>query len=148
MYAELRERDPEDVWLYNSAGWIYRGVDDREALRWLLDGIDMARETWDQLDEPHDAALVAQVETFLADWVRPPYPPSSAMDGSFSIPKVRPCGHCGFDPDQPPPEARLPATQAGATTKVVMALAWFPSNEWAESRPASSGLPAIPQVSH
>lgn len=33
LYAELRARDPEDVWLNNSAAYSYGGVDDREALR-------------------------------------------------------------------------------------------------------------------
>ena len=47
LYAELRERDPDDVWLYNSAGYIYAGVDVAEALRWLLDGIDVAIATGD-----------------------------------------------------------------------------------------------------
>ena len=71
LYAELRRRDPDDVWLYNSAGFIYRGVDDREALRWCLDGIDVAiatgdpdrvieqllemtRDLWEALGEPPD----------------------------------------------------------------------------------------------
>lgn len=47
LYAELRQRDPEDVWLYNSAAFAYEEVDDPEALRWLRDGIEMAIETGD-----------------------------------------------------------------------------------------------------
>ena len=74
LYAELRERDPDDVWLYNSAGWAYGRVDDPEALRWLLGGIDVAIETgdpdqvigqlldmtrdcWDRVGAAHDADL-------------------------------------------------------------------------------------------
>ncbi|MCP3859910.1 MAG: hypothetical protein GY704_09675, partial [Phycisphaeraceae bacterium] len=78
LYAELRKRDPDDVWLYNSAGWAYGRVDDPEALRWLLLGIDVAIETgdpdqvigqlldmtrdcWDRLGEDHDADRIARV---------------------------------------------------------------------------------------
>ena len=89
LFAELRRRDPDDVWLYNSAGWAYARVDDREPLRWLREGmrvaidtgdaeqvmgqlLGMAQECWDRLDEAHDADLVAQVEAFERDWVRRP----------------------------------------------------------------------------
>lgn len=150
LYAELRERDPDDVWLYNSAGWIYRGSDDPEALRWLLDGIevairtgdydqvigqllDMATETWDRLTEPHDGELVARVEAFQRDWVRPPFQPARSVSGPHAEPEARRCGHCGFDPDRPPLAARTPGrtTRSDAPAKVELSLAWFRADEWA-----------------
>lgn len=150
LYAELRRRDPDDVWLYNSAGWAYARVDDREALRWLLDGIDvaietgdadrvigqlldMARRCWDRLDEPHDAELVARVESFERDWIRPPRGSTvSSMPSGLDEPKRR-CRHCGFDParsprSSPPTDGR-PRRRESA--RVALSLAWFPADEWA-----------------
>jgi tetratricopeptide (TPR) repeat protein len=144
LYAELRERDPDDVWLYNSAGYIYAGVDDREALRWCLDGIEVALATgdpdqvvvqllqmaegrWTALGEPVDDALVARVDDFVASWkpggTSRRWPDMPARAHRF-------CDHCGADPASsigtelhslPSPSGRPPA----------VALAWFPASEWA-----------------
>ncbi len=150
LFAGLRRRDPDDVWLYNSAGWAYSRVDDHEALRWLLDGIEVAIETgdpdqvigqlldltrdcWDRVDEPHDAELVARVEAFQQDWVRPPYRPSASRKRlPLDEPKRR-CGHCGFDPDRPSLSARTPVgpLRRDEPGKVALSLAWFPADEWA-----------------
>ncbi len=150
LFGELLERDPHDVWLYNSAGWAYGRVDDREALRWLLRGIDvavetgdadqligqllgMARDCWERLGDPHDADLVARVEAFQRAWVRPSYRNRvSNVSPAPDRPRRR-CGHCGFDPDRPP----LPTSTSGRQTdasgsaKVALSLAWFPAAEWA-----------------
>jgi hypothetical protein len=111
LYAELRRRDQDDVWLYNSAGFIYAGVDDREALRWCLDGIevairtgdpdevvdqllDMARSLWTALDEPLDQDVVDRVES------------------STRARRVR------------------RASRRVRSAPIPVALAWFPADEW------------------
>ena len=148
LYAELRARDPDDVWLYNSAGYIYAGVDDPEALRWLLDGIDaaiatgdydqvigqlvgMTRERWDRLGLQPDADVIARVESFQRTWARPLYRPNASADLP-PIPELRPCAHCGFDPDSPPSSALTAARSRAveASSKMVLSLAWFPADEW------------------
>jgi tetratricopeptide (TPR) repeat protein len=124
LYAELRRRDPGDVWLYNSAGFVYRGVDDREALRWCLDGIDvaiatgdpdhvveqlvaMSRDLWAALDEPPDRALLDRVAAFMASWS-----PAARRRPRRAEPAV----------PAPAPAAR--------TTSMPVALAWFPVDQW------------------
>jgi tetratricopeptide (TPR) repeat protein len=148
LFAELRERDPDDVWLYNSAGYIYAGVDDAEALRWLLDGIDVAIATgdydqvigqlldmtlqqWERLGLQHDADVIARVESFQSTWARPLYRPNASADLP-PMPELRPCAHCGFDPDLPPSSAVTAAKSRAveAPMKMVLSLAWFPVDEW------------------
>jgi hypothetical protein len=146
LFAVLRDRTPDDPWLYNSAGFAYRGVDDREALRWLLDGIEvaittgdhdqvvaqlleMAVEQWERLEEPTDDEVVARVEEFIANWTRPPYRSKNWPDAP-PPPVLRPCEHCGFDPDRPPPASDTVSTASGAARKMPLSLAWFPAVEW------------------
>lgn len=47
LFAMLRERDPEDVWLYNAAAYSYAGIDIATSLQWALDGIEVALATGD-----------------------------------------------------------------------------------------------------
>jgi hypothetical protein len=48
LFADLRVRTPDDVWLYNSAGFSYAGVSDHcESARWFREGIDVAVRTGD-----------------------------------------------------------------------------------------------------
>lgn len=153
LYAELRQRDPEDVWLYNSAAFAYRGVDDQEALRWLRDGIEMAietgdpdqvigqlldrtEETWDRIGEAPDRELVARVRAFQRKWRRPPYRQRFPNEPAWWE-KLERCRHCGFDPDRPPPEADTPGwplEPIETHDEVAISLAWFPAEEWAEAR--------------
>lgn len=43
LFADLRARTPDDVWLYNSAGFAYAEIsDDAESARWFREGIDVA----------------------------------------------------------------------------------------------------------
>jgi len=149
LYAELRERDPDDVWLYNSAGYIYAGVDDPEALRWLLDGIDVAiatgdydqvigqllnmtRERWRCLGQQPDADVIVRVESFQRTWARP-FRRAGTPAALPPTPELRPCAYCGFEPDAPPLSAQTTARSraAGTSSKIVLSLAWFPADEWA-----------------
>ncbi|MDY7103733.1 MAG: SEC-C domain-containing protein [Actinomycetota bacterium] len=172
LFAELRLRDTEDVWLNNSAAFAFRGVDERESLRWALDGIELAFATgdpdgvamqllelaeasWEALGEPADASLVARVERFVEDWS----PGRRDIDwGDSERDVLRPCAHCGFDPEwtraedeerarrarrrvleQSAPEAlaRLDATFGGSEPRRCLSkqpqygLAWFPAEQWA-----------------
>ena len=130
LYAELRRRDPDDVWLYNSAGFIYAGVDDREALRWCLDRIDVAITTgdpdqvvtelldmterlWETLGESADQDLIERVEAFTRSWT----PPARLL------------------PRWAEPEQR----ETTPPTAMPLAVAWFPADQW----PLASGAGPI-----
>jgi tetratricopeptide (TPR) repeat protein len=146
LFEVLRDRTPDDPWLYNSAGFAYRGVDDRVALRWLLDGIDvaiesgdhdqvaaqlmdMAVEQWERLGEPADEELVARVDDFIANWTRPAVRSKDWPDAS-TTPALRLCEHCGFDPNHPAPARDAVSTASGAAGRIPLSLAWFPAAEW------------------
>lgn len=114
LFAELRERDPEDVWLYNAAAYSYGEVDARESLRWALSGIDVALDTgdpdqvvvqliecaeaaWESVGEPADQELIETVETFCENWTPPRR--SGPRFGDAPPSEDRPCGHCSYQPD-------------------------------------------------
>lgn len=161
LYGELRQRDPDDVWLYNSAGFSYAGIDDRQALQWCLDGIDvaiatgdpdqvviqlleMAERLWSVLGEPADESLVERVERFTAEWTPVPHRPR--WGDLPPAPVMTVCEHCGFDPDAPLQEIGATARAvAPAARPTMLAFAWFPSDEWAAARtwwPDLADLPA------
>ena len=131
LYAELRARDPEDVWLNNSAAYAYRGIDDHEALRWSLNGIDLAISTgdhdqvigqllgcaersWEALGEQADHGVIDRVEAFQRSWV----PQPCRSRGPECEPQAeQACTHCGWDPstDSSRPWTQ-PAAPPGPTT--------------------------------
>ncbi|MPZ52343.1 MAG: hypothetical protein GEU79_06345 [Acidimicrobiia bacterium] len=153
LYAKLRARDPEDVWLYNSAGFAYGGIDDDESLRWCLDGIEMAFATgdpdlvvaelkewatdaWDGLSLPYDHDLLERVEEFVDNWGTGP---DAREWPKLESKRLDVCDHCGFDPDEPWDgddslhwtREVVPVTSPAARgTPMTMALAWFPATEW------------------
>ena len=88
LFATLRERDPEEVWLYSAAAYSYAGVEVATSLRWALDGIEvalgtgdpdqvvmqlleLAEDAWEELGEPVDQQLVDRVERFCDEWTPP-----------------------------------------------------------------------------
>jgi hypothetical protein len=114
LVAELRERDPDDVWLYNAAAYRYADVNIHASLRWALDGIDVALATgdpdrvvmqllecaeaaWTSLGEPVDA----ESSTGSRRSARTGAPlPGRAHRFPDAPPYVdRPCGHCGYRPE-------------------------------------------------
>jgi len=115
IFAELRGRTHDDVWLYNAAGFSYAHAGDhREAERWFRDGIAVSLCTGDPdqvvmqlldllevslraLGEEPDAELTRQVDAFCAAW-EPVDQPRSWGDVAFE--EERPCGYCGFDPER------------------------------------------------
>ena len=113
LFATLRERDPEDVWLYNSAAYSYLGIDVAESLRWELDGIEvalatgdpdqvvmqlleLAEEAWGEMAEPVDQQLLDRVERFCDAWTPVTSPRRS---GGLPHRDDRPCTHCGYQPE-------------------------------------------------
>ena len=154
LYAELRARDPDDVWLNNSAAYAYSGIEDREALRWSLGGIDLAistgdhdqvigqllecaKRSWDALGEQADHAVIARVEAFQRSWVRPPW---RNRWPEHELQAEQPCTHCGWDPSIDPSAARIqPEGPEGPPTSreersLPVAVAWFPQAEWEEAQ--------------
>lgn len=113
IFTELRARTPDDVWLYNAAGFSYAHArDHREAERWLRDGIAVAFRTGDPdqvvmqlldllddslraLGQPPDAELTREVEAFCEAW-EPFEKPRTWGDLPFE--EERSCGYCGFEP--------------------------------------------------
>jgi tetratricopeptide (TPR) repeat protein len=112
LFATLHERDPEDVWLYNSAAYSYAGIDAATSLGWALDGIEVALVTgdrdqvvmqllelaegaWEELGEPVDQQLVDRVERFCDEWTRVP---SRGPWGDLPAHEDRRCAHCGYQP--------------------------------------------------
>lgn len=70
LYAEVRERTPLDVWLYNHAGTTYQVAGDhKEALHWLTEGLELAMRTGDPVRQgeimvlvPADVAVIATLQ--------------------------------------------------------------------------------------
>ena len=113
LFATLRDRDREDVWLYNAAAYSYGDVDPRTSLQWALDGIEvalatgdpdlvvmqlleLAEDAWEELGEPVDAQLSETVEQFFDEWT--PEPPTRRW-GDLPPLEERPCAHCGYQPE-------------------------------------------------
>jgi tetratricopeptide (TPR) repeat protein len=113
LFATLRGRDPEDVWLYNAAAYSYADVDMHTSLRWALDGIEVALTTgdpdqvvmqllecaeaaWETLNEPVDVRLIDEVERSCERWT--PVPTRRRWDDAPSN-EDRPCAHCDHQPD-------------------------------------------------
>jgi len=122
IFADLGRQCPDDIWLYNAAGYAYAWAgEDAAALPWLEQGIAMALADDDrdgilhQLDEARtrcreslglrDDELTARVAAF----VRPDHRSGSSFSHSNTEmygeahPNRSPCGHCGWDPSHEPP---------------------------------------------
>jgi hypothetical protein len=116
LFADLRVRMPDDVWLYNSAGFAYAEASDRrESARWFREGIDVALRTgdadqvvvqlregvegaWAALGEAPEPGLNDRVEAFVEAWERPPDGARHRWDDRPPL-EERPCEHCGYNPD-------------------------------------------------
>jgi tetratricopeptide (TPR) repeat protein len=117
LYGALRDKTPDDPWLYNSAGWAYAQVGAHaDAVEWLAAGIEVAFRTGDpeqvlwqlvdmldtsrqSLGQDPDPALHARVERFCAQW-QPPRPSTAPRWANLPPSEDRACGHCGYDPDR------------------------------------------------
>ena len=94
IFTDLRARTPDDVWLYNAAGFSYAHTGDhREAERWFRDGIAVALRTGDP--DQVVMQLLDLLDVSLARSARSPTPSSrgrsrrSAKRGSPSTSPAR-----------------------------------------------------------
>lgn len=150
LFATLRDREPDDLWLYNSAAWAYGGVDPPVSLRWALDGIDVALATgdpdrwcrsWSSSPMPHGPHSArrrmprcwARVQAFVASWTSTPsWDPFTAEPPLDELDDEQTCDHCGYAPT-----ALMPARPDAASSPMLrpgwvdLAFAWFPAGEWA-----------------
>ena len=115
LFADLRARTPDDVWLYNSAGFSYADISDHpESARWFREGIDVALRTGDPdqvvvqllggledacaaLGEPPEPGLADRVEAFTQLW-QPPQGHARHLWDDLPAPEKRRCENCGYDP--------------------------------------------------
>jgi tetratricopeptide (TPR) repeat protein len=115
LYRKLRDRYPDDVWLYNSAGLTYLDVGDyATALHWIDDALELTLSDGDQvglvgqlsdmrnramrsLGRETDDELTRRVETFVPS----PRSWTSRLDQSRgeTEPSTEPCPQCGATPD-------------------------------------------------
>ena len=127
LFATLRERDPEDVWLYNAAAYSYADVDMAASLKWALDGIDVALATGDP-----DQVVIQLLECAEAAWEAPDQPADDALTSSGSSGSAR-------SGPRSPPEAhgvtrhpsRTAPVRTAATNRRPAAPSW--TNEPAET---------------
>lgn len=114
LYARLRAECGGDVWLYNSAGFVYARVGDHdEALRWIDAGIEVALDTgdpeqiFDQLTDMRESSLHVlgrdsndELAQRIAGFEPPP--PRYQSGESYGEAEIsdEPCGHCGWNPDE------------------------------------------------
>lgn len=130
IWAELKERDPDDVWLYNAAGLSYSEVGDHElAVQWLSEGLELAIRTDDpegiaaQLSDVRRRSLEAlgrnrddlegRVDDFLSRWRERQRTARQRfdLDDALAADDALPPGHRNGEP--------VPA-----------ALSWFPAGEY------------------
>ena len=147
LFATLRARDPEDVWLYNSAAYSYAAVDMRVSLRWALDGIEvalatgdpdqvvmqlleLAEDAWGDLGAVVDEQLLDRVERFCDEWTPVP---SRRPWGEVPPPEDRPCAHCGYRPDTSRAELDERARRRRLPGPVPLAIGWFPADQWRQA---------------
>lgn len=172
IWQQVLADTPDDVWLYNNAGFEYAAIGDhREALTWLTRGLQLAIDTRDPerlvdqlaglraesltaLGHPADE-LQAAAAAFLADppprparTFVPPTPPPPRSGGERRAPRwaipdllptdLQPRESTAGHPSWPPNATTVPATAPDASVarageSVVVALAWFPADEYPQA---------------
>lgn len=133
IWADLKTKDPADVWLYNGAGLSYSEVGDHElAVVWLGEGIELAIRTGDpegiapQLSQVRRSSLAAlgrdldelerQADEFVARWRDLRRERSSRAEVSHAA-----------DEWLATPEVGEESRRGGA---ISVAMAWFPGGEY------------------
>lgn len=134
IWAQLKAKDPDDVWLYKAAGLSYSEVGNHElAVAWLGEGIELAIHTHDpegilaQLSDVRRSSLAAlgrehdeleqRVDPFLEQWRAD----ERNRNRRFSL-------FSALEDAMPPTDAPLPRGHRGG--EVPLALSWFPSGEY------------------
>ncbi|MDQ6614143.1 MAG: SEC-C metal-binding domain-containing protein [Actinomycetota bacterium] len=117
LFADVKARTPDDVWLYNAAGFSYAWASDpAEAARWFREGIDVALRTgdadqvvfqlleglegaWTAAGQAPEPGLKDRAEAFAEAW-EPPSGGARTRWDDLPPHEDRPCGYCGYDPDR------------------------------------------------
>jgi tetratricopeptide (TPR) repeat protein len=138
IWAELKAKDPDDVWLYNAAGLSYSEVGEHElAIAWLGEGIELAmriddpeglidqlshvrRQSLDALGRDLDE-LERRVDSFLEEW--------RSDEQARSRRLARPTEFA----NSVPPVKALVSEDNRERADIVVALSWFPSGEYEQA---------------
>jgi tetratricopeptide (TPR) repeat protein len=132
IWAELKDEDADDVWLYNAAGLSYNAVGEHElAVKWLAEGLELALRTEDpegvaaQLSDVRRLSLEAlgreldelerRVDEFLAQWRAR----ARRHDPQFDLREAL---------EDATPSDMVLAGAGGPTSPV--AITWFPGGEY------------------
>jgi tetratricopeptide (TPR) repeat protein len=150
IFDEVKAETPDDVWLYNNAGLEYGAAGDHEqAVAWLTDGLELALATGDperlvaQMSDLRRESLAAlgrdldELEARVDEFLTQPRPPRPAWQ-----PEELPGVLAALDAAKGSavaPTAAVPATKNG---RIVLALSWFPRDEFA------AALEAWPQLAN
>jgi hypothetical protein len=135
IWAELKAKDPDDVWLYNAAGLSYNEQGNHElAVAWLGEGLELAMRTEDpegiaaQLSDVRRRSLHAlgleldelehRVDGFLPHWRAR----ARKHDPRFDLDEA-------LRDAEPPGDAPLPPGYREGE-EIPVALAWFPAGEY------------------
>ena len=134
IWAQLRAKDRDDIWLYNAAGLSYSEVGEHDlAIAWLGEGIELGMRAHDpegivaQLSDVRRRSLAAlgrehdeleqRVGPFLEQWRAD----ERKRDRRFSL-------FSALEDAMPPADAPLPRGHRGG--EVPIALSWFPAGEY------------------
>jgi tetratricopeptide (TPR) repeat protein len=135
IWAELKSKDPDEVWLYNAAGLSYSEVGEHElALQWLTEGLELALRTGDpegiaaQMSDVRRKGLEAlgrerddlerRVDDFLPRWRERERSRSPLFDLHEALHDTIPPG------DAPRPQGHR------EDETVPVAMSWFPPGEY------------------
>jgi len=138
IWAELKDRDPYDVWLYNAAGLSYNEVGHHQlAIDWLGEGIELAMRTDDpegiinQLSDVRRQSLNAlgrdldeleqRVGPFMENW---------RSEEQQRRRRLAPLTECA---NSVPVLREKPDLDEREREDVVVSLAWFPAGEYEEA---------------
>ena len=150
IFAEVKAATPNDVWLYNNAGLEYGAAGDHErAIAWLAEGLELAIATGDR------ERLVAQMSDLRRQSLKALGRELDGLEARADdfLTHPRPTRPAGM-PDELPgvlaavdaangsalaPIAAVPAPKT-SRNRVVLALGWFPREEFA------AALEAWPQL--
>jgi tetratricopeptide (TPR) repeat protein len=134
IWAQLKHKDPDEIWLYNAAGLSYNEIGEHQlAIDWLREGIELAIRTGDPqglvgqlsdvrrhslraLGREHDE-LEHRVTPFLEQWRAPEPEPL----------------HTHFEPDRPTQLDSPPSAGDPKRRETSIAISWFPSGEYEQA---------------
>ena len=145
IYAQVKAKTPDDLWLYHNAGLEYAAAGDHtHALGWLTAGLELALNTGDpdvlvdQFNQLRRGQLTAlgrglddldtRAETFL-DQPRPRRPGWSLSEPPAVLDALNAANSSPLAPTAlvPPTTGSPPNTHP----RVALALSWFPAEEFA-----------------